>query len=328
MNKKNSQPTVAVIMSVYNEPLKYVKEAVDSILRQTFQDFEIIVVNDNPERLDYKTFFEAYHDERITFHQNEMNLSLAGAMNVAASLTDARLLARMDADDIAESDRLEKEVKILNSGEYDLVFSRYSYIDEDSKPCLKDKQILHYPPEQLMGALIERPIIHHPTVMMTADILHKVGGYRKLEAAEDYDLWLRMIYARCRFYMIEDALLKYRINSRSISNQKWQRQMLTIFYIERLFIERLKFGVDSYSEGRCEEFLISNGLGNHKEKDKLLFAKTLISNGLRYRQNGSLLKSFLCRMIVFIYSKPYREYYLNRLKKIKLLKRYFRKQTL
>ena len=204
---------VGVIMSVYNEPIEYVKEAVDSILCQTLHDFELVVVNDNPNRLDYRLLFESYNDDRIIYHQNKENMSLAGAMNVAASLTKARYLARMDADDIAEPDRLEKEYNVLKSGKYDLVFSRYSFIDEKSTPCLRDRQIDYYPPEQLKRVMLERPLIHHPTVMMTSEILQKVGGYRKLIAAEDRDLWLRMQYEGCRFYMLEDSLLRYRINA-------------------------------------------------------------------------------------------------------------------
>lgn len=315
------QPAVAVIMSVFNEPVEYIKEAVDSILFQTFQDFEIVVVNDNPKRTDYRRLFESYNDNRIKYHQNKENMSLAGAMNVAASLTKARYLARMDADDIAEPDRLEKEYNVLKSGKYDLVFSRYSFIDEKSTPCLRDRRIDYYPPEQLKRVMLERPLIHHPTVMMTSEILQKVGGYRKLIAAEDRDLWLRMQYEGCRFYMLEDSLLRYRINAGSISYQKRQRQILTIIYIEDLFVERLRKGYDSYSEEHCEEFLVRNGLGDVNAEKKLLHSKERLELSAKYQREGKSLKALLRRVEVFLSSKQYRMYFINKFLKKEMLKK-------
>lgn len=316
------KPEVAVIMSVYNEPIEYVKEAVDSILSQTLHDFQLVIVNDNPSRLDYRRFFESYNDRRIIFHQNTENLSLAGAMNVASSLTNAPYLARMDADDIAEPNRLEKEYAILKSGQYDLVFSRYSFIDEKSEPCYEDRQVKYYPPEMLKKVMLERPLIHHPTVMMTAEILHNVGGYRKLIAAEDRDLWLRMQYAGCRFYMLEECLLKYRINKESISNKQRPRQILTIFYIENLFIERLRKGDDSYSVEHCEEFLHRNGLGDVNEEKKLLQSKGILELSAKCKREGQPLKAALYRIEVFLYSKQYRRFFINRLLKKKLLRNF------
>ena len=313
-------PAVAVIMSVYNEPLQYVKEAIDSILNQTFQNFEIVVVNDNPSRSDYKQFIASYQDSRIIFHQNETNLFLAGSMNVAASLVSAKYLARMDADDIAEPDRLEKEYNILNTGNYDLVFSRYSYIDQNSRPCLLDKEVTYYPPEKLIKVMLEKVVIHHPTVMMTSEILHKVGGYRNFMVAQDRDLWLRMQYAGCRFYMLEDSLLKYRVSEESVSSKKWHRQLLTIFYIEKLFVERLHTGKDSFSTDNCESFLKANGLGNLKAENKLRRANRMIAKAIEFQQVGENLTALLYRVIVFFFSKQYRQYYINRLQKRKLLR--------
>ena len=98
---------ISVLISIYKEPEVYIAEAVKSILNQTLSDIEIIIVNDNPQRKEIKGFVSSFNDERIIFIQNEKNLGLALSMNKAAEYATAPYLARMDADDIAEPERLQ-----------------------------------------------------------------------------------------------------------------------------------------------------------------------------------------------------------------------------
>ena len=94
-------PKISVIMSIYNETEKFIKECFESLTKQTFSEFEVIVILDNPSRFDeIDDFIRIYGDDRFILHCNDKNLGLAESMNVAITLSSSDILARMDADDI------------------------------------------------------------------------------------------------------------------------------------------------------------------------------------------------------------------------------------
>ena len=216
-------------MSTYNEPERYIRESVDSILAQTLNDFELIVVNDNPQRQDIGAILESYNDSRLVFIQNEQNIGLAMCMNKAAAIAKADIFARMDADDVAEKDRLSIQYNIITSKDCDFVFSSFTRIDEDSKtvspfvPSSGDEHGIRVSHQVALNP----SCVHHPTVMMKRTIFEKVEGYRNFPCSQDADLWLRLQEVGCRFYKIDQPLIRYRINSQSVSKQKWFRQRLT-----------------------------------------------------------------------------------------------------
>ena len=123
---------ISILMSIYNETIDQIVESIMSILHQTFSEFELIIVLDSPER-DISDLIQGFHDERIVFIRNSKNMGLALSMNRAASLSSTKILARMDADDVALQNRLEVEYNILVNNNIDFVFSNYNTIDGDSK---------------------------------------------------------------------------------------------------------------------------------------------------------------------------------------------------
>ena len=104
-------------MSVYNEPVEWIKQAIDSILAQSYKDFEFIIVNDKPDRLENKQVLDGYskQDPRIIVISNEQNIGLTKSLNKAIEIACGDYIARMDADDIAFSERLETQVIFLNN---------------------------------------------------------------------------------------------------------------------------------------------------------------------------------------------------------------------
>lgn len=265
-------PAISILMSTYNEPERYIRESVDSILAQTFSDFELIVVNDNPQRQDVKTILESYHDSRLVYAHNDENMGLAMCMNKAAALAKADIFARMDADDVAEKDRLSIQYDIIFTKDCDFVFSSFTRIDEDSKtvspfvPSSGDEHGIGVSHQVALNP----SCVHHPTVMMKRTIFEKVEGYRNFPCSQDADLWLRLQEAGCRFYKIDQPLIRYRINSQSVSKKKWFRQRLTWYYIFNLSIERMKNGgKDSYSLEHYQRTLQKQGVDNPIEEEKL-----------------------------------------------------------
>ena len=311
---------ISVLMSTFNETESQIRESVESMLCQTYSDFELIIVNDKPERNDIKLILNSYNYSRIKFYQNNLNLGLAMSMNKAAGLasSDVEIFARMDADDIAVNTRLEKSFRCLTSGKYDCVFSQYYYIDENSnnldsplQPVIAD--------DKLSKVVALHPVIHHPTVAFTKQIFKKVGGYRDFPCSQDLDLWFRMCEAGCRFHMIGEPLLYYRMNSNSVSARKWFRQQLTCNYIFELSIQRIKTGKDSYSKEHYEEYLNDKGLENPKEERKLRKCYRDLSRAIKYRRQGKRFKAVFLRLKAFAESDIKRDAYWKFLKKKKIL---------
>lgn len=229
---------ISVLMSIYNETIEQIKESIDSVMKQTYTDFEFIIVVDNPnysEAINLLSYYRSI-DNRLQYYINESNIGLALSMNVAASKANGMYYARMDADDIAAPDRFEKEVTILNTGNYDFVFCDFSFIDENGNILEKETYIFN--DKQISILLPLRNIIHHPTVMFTSNIFNTVGGYRNYICAQDYDLWLRMLKANCRFHMINEKLMKYRIRGNSTTGSKRKKQKNTLRYIKKLYKNR------------------------------------------------------------------------------------------
>lgn len=313
---------VSVLMSIYNETERMIQESVDSILNQTFKNFEFIIVCDNPlRRKEIDDIIRRFNDDRIKLFFNEKNIGLALSMNKAAEIASAKIFARMDADDIAEPNRFEKEIEVINNG-YDFVFSKYSYIDINSEAVEGEYEQNFYPSKELPFLIALSPsIVHHPTVMFTKEIFLKAGGYRNFPCSQDVDLWFRMAESKCKFCMLPDRLLRYRINPMSTSSQKWFQQQLTIHYIMNLSVERIKNGKDSYSLDNYLKYLEDNNVSCIKKQNKLEKSERYLSLAMNFKQNGRKTLSLVLRLYVFIVSKPLRDFYLKELEKKRLLRK-------
>ena len=272
-------PRISILMSIYNETIKQIRESIDSVLRQTYSDFEFIIILDNPdysEAIDLLSDYKKF-DSRISYYVNEANIGLALSMNVAASKAEGIYYARMDADDIAEPTRLEREIAVLNTGNYDFVFCDFSFIDENGNVMEKDTYIFN--DNQIPKLLPLRNIIHHPTVMFTADIFNGVGGYRNYVCAQDYDLWLRMLNANCRFHMVKEKLMKYRIRNNSTTGSKRVKQINTLRYVKKLYKNRPSMSGYNYDDYLM--FLKENEQNNVSPQEKMIRKAASFFNSVR-----------------------------------------------
>ena len=144
---------VSVLMSIYNERIEWIKQSVESILNQTYKDFEFIIVIDNPEMdLECRKYLEkrTYEDARIKLIWNEKNIGLAQSLNKGIKIAKGEYLARMDADDISLSDRLEMELEYLNKTKCDLVSTNKINIDENDNIISYDLSIKKDPNKHLL----------------------------------------------------------------------------------------------------------------------------------------------------------------------------------
>lgn len=316
---------ISVIMSTYNESTLELSQSIDSILNQTYHDFEFIIVCDNPRNIELIELLNKYKqiDKRIRLINNQENIGLALSLNKAANQAVGDYLFRMDADDIAYPNRMMEQYKEITENNLDLVCSGYDFINEAS-------ELIHTYVEddkyQEVGDIIPFQVaIHHPTVMMKKTFFDAVGGYRNFICAQDYDLWLRMWCAGAKMKKINMALLQYRIRKESVTFQKRFFQKITIDYIRELFLMRLQTGKDNYSYTEYIVYLEKNGAYDSKKNHKFLSEHSMLSQANSMIKQGNHIKGYFLRLKVFIMSKSYRKSYLKKFKTKRLVKMFLNK---
>ena len=232
-----SKPRVSVVMSVYNDE-RYLRKAVESILNQTFNDFEFIIIDDGSTD-GTSGILQRYAqiDKRIHVHR-QRNLGLISSLNEGCKLTRGKYIARMDADDISLPDRLAKQVHHMETyPEIGVLGTWAEYIDENGKAHGQ----WHMPtqPGMVGWSLIFGTCLAHPTVVMRSDVLESLNYYR-LEAlhVEDYDLWTRASFST-RIANLPEVLLKRRTREDSICSQYSQSQGENVIKVMQTMTERL-----------------------------------------------------------------------------------------
>lgn len=214
-----SNPLVSVVMSVYNTE-KYLKESIESILNQTFKEFEFIIVNDgsNDNSLE---IIKSYNDTRIVI-LNQSNTGLAKALNNGIRLAKGKYIARMDADDISHPDRITKQVVFLNENpEYAVIGSNSTFIDMQSNRLYDSNYVLN--DEEIRNRLPLSPFFHSST-MFQKIIFEEIGGYNEKirHHFEDRILWNQMAkYGK--LYNLPESLICYRLVPESISNKNSEK---------------------------------------------------------------------------------------------------------
>ena len=208
-----TNPRVSVVMSCYNCEAT-VKKAIDSILQQTMNDFEFIIIDDgsNDKTLDLLLQF-AREDGRIKILQNAKNLGLAASLNKGILEAQAQVIARMDADDVSFVDRFEKQLSILDHNEnIDIVGS--GIIEQTKDGVEKKTQLLPQAHSDIVKRIFRKPLVYHPTIMIRKRVFLEKGLYNPdIKWAEDADLWYR-IYDEVIFYNLQEPLLYYTIKER------------------------------------------------------------------------------------------------------------------
>lgn len=215
---------VSVVMSVYNEPQHFVKKAVDSILFQTFEDFEFIIVCDNPKNTSLYQYLMSVRDsdKRVKIIKNEVNIGLTKSLNKAIANSEGIYIARMDADDISEKNRFVEQVKFMDAHpKVGVCGSQINYIDENDK--IIGQNLL--PSVKKDFPYMVMPFFSHPAVMMRKSSLLKLDGpYNEhFKYAQDFSLWNRLDDV-CDFYNLPQILFNYRKTANQIGAKKSSEQ--------------------------------------------------------------------------------------------------------
>lgn len=258
---------ISVVMSVYNEEEREVKQAINSILEQTYSNFELIIVNDNPKNEILPGILKEFKakDSRIVLLSNEKNLGVAQTLNKAISVAKGKYLARMDADDISLPDRFEKEMRYLLEGNFDIVTTNAKYIDENDE-IIGQHSFIPSGPKAYLDLLLTACNIIHPSVLMKKSSVLAVNGYRALRC-EDYDLWLRMTENGFKIGGINENLMYYRMRSTGVTQSKPLLMYHAAQYVRALAKKRNKFKTmsDDFSEQNFDNYLKDKKYTESKE---------------------------------------------------------------
>jgi len=210
---------ISVVMSAYNSE-KYIKEAIESILNQTFTDFEFIIINDASTD-STESIIKSFDNPMIKLIKNEKNLGLTKSLNIGLDLAKGKYIARMDADDISIPERFQKQFDLMEKNpDIDICGTWYEFIGEKSG-------VVRYPEldDEIKSNLMFHDCICHPSVFIRKESLdkHELKYNEEFKYAQDYELWCR-VRKTLKFANIPCVLLKYRIVNTDKDSDKLREQ--------------------------------------------------------------------------------------------------------
>jgi GT2 family glycosyltransferase len=214
-----NSPAISVAMSVYNCEA-YLGLAIESILSQTFTDFEFLILNDgSTDRSREIIDHYAAQDPRIRPIHRE-NKGLIISLNQLVEEARAPLIARMDGDDVAVPERFARQTAFLSAHpEYGVLGTWTADIDEEGKPFVVAGFDHPTSNDAFLDAVVKRSPLCHPSVIMRRDLVLAAGGYHAaFKHCEDYDLWLRLAH-KTQICSIPERLIKYRHSAGQVSNR-------------------------------------------------------------------------------------------------------------
>ena len=201
-------PLVSVLMPVY-KTAPYLSEAMDSMLHQTFNDYELIVLDDcSPDIAE--EILDAYDDSRIVRYKGENNVGLSNVLNVGIEMARGKYIARMDSDDISLPNRLQIQVDYLEThSEIDLVSVGMQLFGAKESVWIRERN----PEKVKIEALFHSPVLHASSMWRKDSFeRHGLRFRQEMVPAEDYDLWTRAMLKGLKLVNLPEVLYEYRIH--------------------------------------------------------------------------------------------------------------------
>ena len=246
------KPEISVIMSVYNGET-YLKEAIESVINQTFKNWELVIINDCSTDSTNEILAEfALMDERIKVHTNEVNLKLPTSLNKAISFSSGKYIARMDADDICLPDRFEKQFKFMEEHK-DVALSSCRFMTVKNGVYMSGGAGGRCDNDAIRAMLFVTNPILHPGVIAKAEVMKKSGYDTTLTCTEDLELWTRMAMENQKMAILPECLLIYRLHDKQITSTTLERQHTEVTKIQQKYYKAFACEMDD----DMKEFYIS-----------------------------------------------------------------------
>lgn len=223
---------VSVLIPTYNTKEEWLKESIQSILEQTFQDFEIIVLDDGSDN-NLDAVIKSFNDDRIKFYQNEENLGVGKTRNKLIELATGEYIAFQDSDDISFPTRLEKQVRFLDEN------TEFSGVSAWLETFPYKKVLKNKPEPKILDFIGGCGFSQTCSMLRVADIKKYNLKYDDaLSTSEDYDLWSRCI-EYIKLYNLQEVLLKYRRNPKSLVHTKKKEMVQADLAIKQRLLDKL-----------------------------------------------------------------------------------------
>ena len=214
INQCSSKPLVSIVMPVHNDE-KFLKQAIDSVLEQSFQDFELLIVNDGSTDSS-EIIISSYKDNRIIFINNNISHGAAAARNIALKKANGKYIAFLDADDIWKENKLEEQVQFMIATNCSFSYTKYDVINEDGAYMYSMSG-----PERINEKLMNKCCyIGCLTAMYDASKVGILQVPTVLKKRNDYALWLQAIEKTHQCLLLDKVLAFYRKQSNGISSNK------------------------------------------------------------------------------------------------------------
>ena len=212
----------SVVMTVYNAE-KYLKDAIDSVLRQTESRFELIIVNDCSTDSS-EEIIKSYTDKRIRYFKNEKNLKVSKTRNFGVSQAKTNLIAFLDSDDVWLDNKLEKQLAFIRETGAQICYSACGFIDDDGRILNK---IFDVPKKVGFKRLLRQNVVTPSLSMFDKSLLEKYP-FEADKVHEDFVATLKMLkYEKINAYGISEPLILYRLTTNSKSRNKLKSMMMT-----------------------------------------------------------------------------------------------------
>jgi glycosyltransferase involved in cell wall biosynthesis len=242
-------PLVSILLPAYNCE-KYIRKTIDSLLNQTYANFELLIINDGSTD-GTSVIINAYNDTRIQHLHNDGNKGLIYTLNRGLEFAKGKYIARIDADDVCLLTRLGKQVDWLEKNPKTAIVATQiifiNELDESTGNWPLDMQSITA--AQIKKAMLWQSCIAHPSVLMRSEIIkqYRYSTYQK--HSEDYDLWLQILSDGNVIEKVPEQLLKYRVHTASVtaSIHRKKNPFFTNYNTKRKFllhrIQQFKFGL-------------------------------------------------------------------------------------
>ncbi len=289
-------PKVSIVIPAYNHE-KFVGEAIQSVLDQTFPDFELIIINDGSTDNTEAEILK-FRDERIRYYSHE-NRGLSATLNRGIELARGEYFNFLPSDDAFFPEKLEVQIKVFEEcDQLGVVFSYPQLVDADGREIKDDPAALwpivpYETKEEIFPALFERNFLSAPTALIRMDAFKKVGPFdESLKYAQDYDLWMRILkYYDAR--LIKQSLVKYRWHGENLTfrptpETEIERERALLKACMNLSIEEIYPNLLKNYEGK-NYFLAYKKMGDFLAKSGI---PTLALLSQLYKQTAKSLESF------------------------------------
>lgn len=294
-------PKVSVIMPVYNGQ-EFLRETMDSVLNQTFTDFEFIIIND-ASKDSTEEIIKSYEDDRIVYLKNEQNLGVAGALNRGLENAKGEYVARIDADDIAMPERFQKQVEFMDKHpDVGVCGSHIRIFEQDGAE--RDFKYSELDAELRVDMLFNSAFAH-PAVMLRKSVLdkNKIFYNRDFEKAEDYRMWYDIMRVS-KGYNLQEPLLRYRHHQNQVTKVKVEEQTVAVNKMRKVMYDTLNLdteeyldlftkicnGVRQFDDAEYEKIRcwMKKSLTSDSEFDKKILKRNLISINYRIHKNSKI----------------------------------------